>query len=85
MLSGVDTISPSEIYVPDIDYVLYLLWMVLKKSEVSDIQQGLIDLGVIIKIQTLLPLYEKTKLDKFALCIAVIRRLISCTEIASSF
>ncbi len=60
---------------PAAEYILYLIWMALKGNEVTDIQQGLTDLGLLSRLGPLLS--ESQPSLTFVLSVAVLRRLVS--------
>lgn len=53
------------------------MWMALKQNDVSDIQQGLLNLNVLSQVQAVLSQNPVKELERFAFGMAVMRRLIS--------
>jgi len=78
-----DSNSPYFSNIPAIQIIFYFLWMALRKNEVSDLQQGVLDLGIVRIISQIIEQNSKKSAEIVSLGIAVIRRLVTLESIES--
>ena len=58
--------------------ILYFLWSVLRKNEVTDLQQGVIDLNILSILEsTVFDVFEEKSIENIALGVAVLRRVVT--------